>query len=235
MGKKVAIIQSGYIPWKGYFDIINRVDLFIFHDDLQYTKQDWRNRNKIKTHQGLRWLTIPCGSNEKRLICEVELNNHSWQEKHWQIIYENYHRAPYFNERRDFFEDFYKNHKWKNLSQLNQYLIKNISCKFLNISTEFDDSRNYDLKEKKASRVIELLLKAQADEYISGPSAKTYLSEKDFEQSSMKLVWMDYNNYPEYTQIHGPFEHQVSILDTLFNLSDKSLSEIINCNLKLNS
>ena len=72
MTKKIALLQSNYIPWKGYFDLINMVDTFIFHDDLQYTHGDWRNRNKIKTQNGLEWLSVPCGTSESRLICEVE-------------------------------------------------------------------------------------------------------------------------------------------------------------------
>ena len=89
MEKKVAISQSNYIPWKGYFDLINMADEFIFHDDLQYTKNDWRNRNKIKTKNGLQWLTIPCGSSEDRLICEVNLLDSKWQKAHWNQIVTN--------------------------------------------------------------------------------------------------------------------------------------------------
>ncbi|MFC2451055.1 MAG: WbqC family protein, partial [Flavobacteriaceae bacterium] len=97
MKNKVAILQSNYIPWKGYFDIIRSVDLFIFHDDLQYTKGDWRNRNKIKTPNGIKWLTIPCGTNEKRLICEVEITDHSWQKQHWNLIQMSYKKSEYFS------------------------------------------------------------------------------------------------------------------------------------------
>src|ERR1700681_1938553 len=97
MGKRVAILQSNYIPWKGYFDIIHDVDLFVFYDDVQYTKNDWRNRNKIKTPQGTQWITIPVGTNEHRLICEVEIRDTSWQKKHWKMLQQNYAKAPYFH------------------------------------------------------------------------------------------------------------------------------------------
>lgn len=219
--KKVAIIQSNYIPWKGYFDMINMVDLFIFHDDLQYTKQDWRNRNRIKTQRGTEWLSIPCGSDESRLICEVELLDKNWQEKHWRKISQYYAHAPYFELYKNFFADFYLHHNWNNLSELNQYLIKKISRLFLGINTKFDDSRRYNLKEKKDTRVIELLKKAGASEYLSGPAAKDYLSEKQFEDAGIKLLWMDYDGYPEYEQLYPPFAHNVSIIDLLFNVGEK--------------
>ena len=102
--KKVAVIQSNYIPWKGYFDIIHDVDVFVFYDDLQFTKNDWRNRNKIKTPRGAEWITIPVGTDLRRLICEVELRDASWQQRHWDILLLNYKKAPYFRTYRGFLE-----------------------------------------------------------------------------------------------------------------------------------
>ncbi len=223
--KRVAIVQSNYIPWKGYFDIVRQVDLFLFHDDLQYTKNDWRNRNKIKTPHGLHWLTIPCGTSEKRLICEVELKNDSWQEKHWRQIEANYRRAAYFDRYREFFRDVYLGRKWQNLSELNQFLIKKISTEFLGIKdTEFDDSRRYDLKCKKSQRVLELLRKVGAGAYLSGPAAKGYLDPDAFRQADIELAWMDYSGYPEYEQMYPPFEHGVSIVDLLFSVGEEAPS-----------
>jgi len=95
--KKMAVIQSNYIPWKGYFDIIHDVDQFIFYDDVPYTKNDWRNRNKIKSKQGLHWLTIPVGSRNERLIYEVEIEDSSWTKKHWETLKQSYSKAPYLN------------------------------------------------------------------------------------------------------------------------------------------
>lgn len=217
MEKKVAIIQSNYIPWKGYFDIINQVDLFIFHDDLQYTKNDWRNRNKIKTPNGPEWLTIPCGTSEKRLICEVILNENKWQIQHWRKIKSMYAKAPYFKEFESFFENIYLKREWNNLSELNQCLITQISRKFLGIVTEFDDSRKYELTLTKAERVKELLIKSGATVYVSGPSAKNYLRAELLAKEGIELKWMNYNNYPVYDQLYPPFTHEVSIIDLLFN------------------
>lgn len=215
--KKVAVLQSNYIPWKGYFDIINMVDLFIFHDDLQYTKQDWRNRNKIKTEKGPEWLTVPCGTNEKRLICEVELKDSSWQRKHWNKIKNCYQRTKYFGQYKDFFEEIYLRNKWTNLSVMNQSIIKKICREILNIKTIFDDSRKYHLREKKQARVLELLEKVKATEYLSGPAAKVYLDESEFVKRKIKLGWMDYLDYPKYNQLYPLFCHEVSIIDLIFN------------------
>ncbi len=214
---RVAILQSNYLPWKGYFDIISKVDLFVFHDDLQYTKGDWRNRNRVRGPNGLVWLTIPCGTSEKRLICEVEIMDSAWQQKHWNLLNQYYKKAPYWSNYRGFFESFYLGNVWNNLSELNQHLIKEIATQFLGITTQFEDSRNYSLTGKKAGRVVELLKKTNASTYLSGPAAKSYLSEKDLLPHGIQLEWMDYSNYPEYDQGISPFMHEVSIIDVLFN------------------
>jgi hypothetical protein len=214
---RVAILQSNYIPWKGYFDIIGSVDLFVFHDDLQYTKGDWRNRNKIKTPKGAEWITVPCGTSEHRLICEVELENHDWQRKHWNLIRINYDKTPFFKSYTPFFEEIYLGRTWKNLSDMNQYVIKEISTELLGIKTQFVDSRVYGLKMTKGERVIELLRKVGANTYLSGPAAKSYLAESAFIAEGIGLEWMNYAGYPEYPQLHPPFDHAVSIVDLIFN------------------
>jgi hypothetical protein len=225
--KKAAILQSNYIPWKGYFDLISKVDLFIFHDDLQYTKNDWRNRNLIKTPHGLKWITIPCGTNEKRLINEVVIKDSLWQKKHWNLMFENYKKAPYFKNYKDFFEDFYLNNKWTNLSELNQYLIKEISTNFLKLNhVLFENSTKYNLKHQKGKRVIELLKKTNATNYFSGPSAKNYIKEEVFNNHNIDIHWMNYDNYLTYNQPYGQFEHQVSIVDLLFNKGESSVDFI---------
>jgi hypothetical protein len=215
--KKVAVIQSNYIPWKGYFDIINDVDLFIFYDDVQYTNRDWRNRNIIKTFDGLHWLTIPVGSQKQKLIYEVEPVNNHWAKEHWKTIRHFYAKAPYFDLYRDFFESFYTETRWDNLSTLNQYLIKTISFDFLAIKTEFKDSREYCLSGTKQDRLIDLLQQVGATLYLSGPSAKDYINEQVFIDTGIDLVYKDYSGYPEYPQLVNEFEHKVSIIDLLFN------------------
>jgi hypothetical protein len=214
---KVAVIQSNYIPWKGYFDIIHDVDLFIFYDDVQYTKNDWRNRNKIKTAHGLQWLTIPVGSHNDRLIYQVEPANDYWCGKHWATIQQSYSKARHFQLYQGFFEHVYTELEWTNLSELNQFLIKTVSMEFLGIDTEFRDSREFHPTGGRIDRLLDLLRKVGATGYVSGPTAKDYLDRQRFVDAGIELVYKDYSDYPEYPQLFPPFEHKVSILDLLFS------------------
>ena len=218
MSKVVGMTQSNYIPWKGYFDYINSVDEFFFYDDVQYTKQDWRNRNKIKTQKGLEWLSVPVGSKTRnRLICDVEIKQHDWQKSHWGKITQAYREAPYFNMYKEFFEDIYLGNTWTNLSDMNQTIIKRISRELLGITTKFDDSRRFNLHGSKEERYIPLLKEIGCTTFISGPSAKSYLTDEAMEKEGIKLEWMDYSGYEEYHQLYPPFEHSVSIIDLIFN------------------
>jgi hypothetical protein len=217
MPKRVAILQSNYIPWKGYFDIIHDVDEFIFHDDVQYTKQDWRNRNRIKTAHGPTWLTIPVGSRDEQRICEVELPRDDWAAKHWRRIQDAYGRAPHFEAFRPFLESVYRDPSWRYLSDFNQHLIRAIARDFLGIGARFRDSRDFGLQAKGQQRLLELLRFVGADVYVSGPAARAYIDPRAFETAGIELVWKDYAGYPEYPQFHPPFDHQVTILDLLFH------------------
>jgi len=215
MLKRVAILQSNYIPWKGYFDIIHDVDEFVFHDDLQYTKQDWRNRNRIKTARGLRWLTIPVGNDEKRRICDVELPRSPWASRHWASLEEAYENAPYFETYRPLLETIYQT-TWTNLSGLNQHIIRTIAG-LLGAKATFRDSRELSLRGRKQERVIEILRHLGADAYVSGPSARNYLDPERFAAEGIDLVWKSYDGYPQYPQRYPPFVHEVTILDLLFH------------------
>ncbi len=216
--KKVAILQSNYIPWKGYFDLINSVDEFILFDDMQYTKRDWRNRNKIKTAKGLIWLTIPVQVKGKyyQKIKDTQISDLNWREDHWKSITHNYLRSRYFKKYQDIFENLYLNHHEKYLSQINYQFIVNI-CKILGIKTKISWSMDYDIVEGKTERLVSLCKQAEATEYISGPSAKEYINVDLFEQENIKLTYIDYSNYSEYTQLFPPFEHGVSVIDLIFN------------------
>jgi hypothetical protein len=223
MDKKVAILQSNYIPWKGYFDIIARVDEFIIYDEMQYTKNDWRNRNKIMTQNGLIWLTIPVLSrNFHRKINETKIANKLWTKKHIKSLQNSYSKALYYNVYEDIILDLYeqvKNEEY--LSQVNFKFIIEI-CKLLNIKTKISRASEYQLIEGKTERLINLCQQAEATEYISGPAAKGYIQNKLFSKANIRLTWMDYTGYPEYSQLHSSFDHNVSILDLIFNIGPDS-------------
>jgi hypothetical protein len=226
VAQRVAILQSNYLPWKGYFDLIHDVDLFVFYDDVQYTKNDWRNRNKIKTPNGPMWLTIPTGTALDRLVCDVRLNDAHWAQKHWKSLQQFYSAAPYFKRYQAFFEQVYLGTRWDNLSELNQYLIKAIARDHLGIRTRFADSRAYPTPGRKLDRLIELLAQLDAKTYVSGPAAKSYIDAERFEQAGIELVYKSYEGYPQYAQRYPPFEHSVSIVDLLFNTGPEAASYI---------
>lgn len=218
MSRRVAILQSNYIPWKGYFDIIHDVDLFVFYDDNQYTKNDWRNRNRVKAAGGSQWLTIPTGEDCSRLICEVTLSDHRWQEKHWSTLRQNYGKCPHFERYRPWLEYAYLGAQWTSLSELNRVTIQHIAREFLGITTAFADSRDFAAEGHKLDRLLDLVRKTGATSYLSGPAARDYIVPERFEALGVNLVWKDYSGYPEYPQRFPPFEHGVTILDLLFNV-----------------
>lgn len=217
--KKVAILQSNYIPWKGYFDIINMVDEFILYDDMQYTRRDWRNRNKIVTSDGLLWLSIPVENKGKfyQKINETKIADEKWVDNHWRSLQSNYSKAKYFHEYAERIKNVYEQCRQEEyLSRINYSFIKEI-CAILGIKTKITWSSDYELVDGKTERLIGLVKDSQGDYYLSGPAAMDYIDDKLFEEAGIELAWMDYTGYPEYNQLSNKFEHGVSILDLIFN------------------
>jgi hypothetical protein len=216
--KKVLITQSNYIPWKGYFDAINQADLFVLYDDMQYTKRDWRNRNRIKTQHGLQWLTIPVEVKGKffQKINETKVSDPQWSRDHWNAIKNSYSKAPYFKEYEGFFEELFVDCKEKYLSEINYRFLKNI-CSLLSIKTPFKWSSDFDLRGDKSEKLLNICLDCGASVYLSGPAAREYLDTELFSQQNIAVDWLDYSGYPEYKQLYDGFEHGVSIIDLIFN------------------
>jgi len=216
--KKIIITQSNYIPWKGYFDSINIADEFIIYDDMQYTRRDWRNRNQIKTYDGLKWLTIPVEVKGKyfQKINETKISEPDWAKNHWNVITHNYKKAEYFSEYKDAFEYLYLNNKEEYLSKVNYNFIKAI-CDILDIKTKLIWSSEFKLLEDRNERLIDICKTCGATDYYSGPAAKAYMDLSLFEKENIKVHWFDYSGYPEYNQLNGEFTHAVSIMDLIFN------------------
>lgn len=216
--KKIIITQSNYIPWKGYFDSINTADEFILYDDMQFTRRDWRNRNQIKTRDGIKWLTIPVEVKGKyyQKINETKISEPDWAEKHWNTILHNYSKAKYFNEYKKLFEELYMNNKEEYLSKVNYNFLKAV-CEILGIKTKMIWSEEFNLLEEKTERLVDICKTRGATDYYSGPAAKAYMNEELFEKENIKVHYFDYSGYPEYYQLHGDFTHTVSIIDLIFN------------------
>lgn len=225
---KVVITQSNYIPWKGYFDMIVNSDLLILLDDVQYTRRDWRNRNKIKTPSGSTWLTIPVETKGKygsQRICETKISNNIWTNDHLNLISNSYKNAPKFKEVIDFLSDLYKKaQELAFLSEVNLLFISEI-CNYLGIKTKIKKSTDYynleELSNFEASeRLLNLCNKVNCDTYITGPAAKNYMNVEIFKPIQIK--WANYNNYRQYDQLYGDFTHEVSIIDMLMMLGKNS-------------
>ncbi len=216
--KRIAITQSNYIPWKGYFDMIHSVDELVLYDDVQFTRADWRNRNRIKTQGGLKWLTVPVEVKGKytQKIKDTRISGKRWSQKHWQAIRHSYSKAPYFKEYRDVFEELYLGLDEEFLSGVNFRFLEAVN-RVLGIKTRISWSSDYELPEGKNERLISICREAGADRLLSGPAAQAYMDESVFGQESIKVEWMDYSGYPEYRQLFPPFEHGVTILDLIFN------------------
>jgi hypothetical protein len=220
--KKIAILQSNYIPWRGYFNIISNVDTFVIYDEVQYTKNDWRNRNKIKTQNGLIWLTIPV--KQKLLdqkICESEVVDQSWRKKHLKTIEFNYSKAPHFKEFFPLIKSMYGGDE-KFLSQINSKFIRDI-CLFLEIKTEIIDSRDLLLNGDKNERLVDACKKLYASTYLSGKAALNYLNLDLFKKNNIQIEWMDYSHLTEYPQLFHPFQNEVSIIDTILNKGKRDI------------
>lgn len=216
---RAAVVQSNYLPWRGYFDLIRDADVFVFYDDVQYTVNDWRNRNRVKTANGVIWITIPVGKQNDRRICDVALRDASWARRHRMTIEQAYRNAPHFDWCIDFFREVYSR-SWTSLSELNQTLVKTISSDLLGIRTEFRDSREFSPRGRGSERLLGLLTELGATDYVSGPSAREYIDAEAFAAAGIDLEWKDYGTYPEYLQLHGAFVPDVSIVDLLMSCGD---------------
>ena len=218
--KKVAIVQSSYIPWKGYFELIRAVDELILYDDAQYTTRDWRNRNRIKTPKGPAWLTVPVETRGLRFqaVKDVRTAGGDWAKRHWQAIVRSYGKAPYFKRYAPAFMEFYLGRVDRQLSGVNRSLIEIVNG-ILDIPTKLSFSMDYGFERRagKSEKILDLCRRCGASEYVSGPSAQKYLETDQFEKNGVRVRFSDYSGYPEYPQLFGPFVHEISVLDLIFN------------------
>jgi len=223
--KRIAILQSNYLPWKGYFDLIASVDEVVLFDHFQYTRRSWRNRNRIKTPQGVAWLTVPVLASPQRStrISDVRIASPAWVDRHLKTLKMAYSRAPYLLEVHRLVEEELRRHRSGMLSDLNVALVKRI-CKYLGIATRVTTHEDYKPVDHRQLRLRDICLQAGASFYVSGPAAKSYLDESVLWRAGIGIEWFDYSNYPEYPQLWGPFVHEVSIVDLLASQGPHSAS-----------
>jgi hypothetical protein len=226
-----VILQPSYIPWRGYFHQICKADVFVFYDDVQYDKHGWRNRNRIKTTQGIRWLTIPVLSSGvvsgQTPINRVRVNwDRQWNSSHLATLRQSYSKAPYFRQYEPLLLDFY--------ARTPEFLVDFTIETTITLARELGigttkfvrSSALPPMSSTKTDRLVAILKELGATHYISGPSAKAYIDEEKLAAENISLEYITYD-YPEYPQLFPPYDPQVSILDLLFMVGPKALEYII--------
>ncbi len=215
----VAIVQSNYIPWKGYFDLMRSADVFVLYDSVQYTKRDWRNRNRIKTPHGAKWLSIPVRVKNRYLqkIQDVEIAEPCWHERHWAALHTNYRAATHHDFMAPQIAELYSRCAGiTHLSKVNALLLRGIAD-LLGVHTPFVDSTTLGSRPGRTDNLVHMCRELGATTYLSGPTAQDYLDVRRFEEFGISVQYFDYAGYESYPQLHGPFDHYVSAVDLLMN------------------
>jgi len=221
---KAAVIQSNYIPWRGYFDMLRSADEVILLDSVQFTRRDWRNRNQIKTPQGTAWLTVPVEVKGRfaQAIDETQIADKSWAESHLRTIGVNYARAAHYAATAGWYSDLLRSAATEPLlTSVNERLLRGLFAR-LGITVPLLRCTNVLDKAAMAAmdptqRLVELAKARGATRYITGPAASSYLDLGQFAAAGIEVDWMAYDGYPDYPQLWGPFTPRVSIVDLLFN------------------
>jgi hypothetical protein len=227
----VAVHQPQYLPWLGYFDKIRQADVFCYLDDVQYKKNDWQNRNRIKTDQGWQWLTVPVRYRFPQKINEVKINNTvNWKNKHLQTLVTNFSRAPFFKQFAALFEQIYSQ-DWEFLSELNIALIEGLKTAFGLDRVTAVKSSDFSLRQDPTDRLVDICRELKADTYLSGPDGVKYMELERFKQSGIQVVLQDFV-HPVYPQRFSGFQSHMSAVDLLFNCGPAGIEKIAQVNPK---
>jgi len=221
---RICIIQSCYIPWKGFFDLVGRCDEYVVYDSAQFVKGHWHNRNRIKTTNGVKWLTIPVVTSGRlgQRIDEVEIEK-PWAEQHWESLRLAYRKAPFFEQLSPTVKAWYERAgRQARLTDVNAIFLNGI-IEVMGLKTRVVADAAYPKEGSRMDRLLSIAQAAGADRYLSGPSAQAYFDEAVFKAAGITPEWMSYGGYPEYPQLHGDFEHAVTVLDLLFNTGTDAL------------
>lgn len=219
----VVILQPAYLPWLGFFDQMYKSNIFVILDDVQYDKHGWRNRNRIKTMQGVQWLTVPVliSGRNKPIIKNVLINNRtSWQKKHLRGIEQNYKKSQFFRDYFYIFEETLSK-EWKYLIDLDMEFIYRLNA-VLGLNRKIIFASDLNIKADKTERLINICQMLNASKYLTGDAAKEYIDEAEFTKNNIKLEFHNYI-HPAYKQLYGEFIPFLSVIDMLFNHGDKSL------------
>jgi len=221
----VAVHQPQYLPWLGYFDKMDQADAFCYLDNVQFKKNEWQNRNRLKTAQAWQWLTVPVRYRFPQKINEVAVNEAvKWQHKHIQALITNYKKAIYFDDYFPIFESVLKQ-DFKSISDLNIHMIAKIRG-LLGINNKpVVRASELSLSEDPTGRLIDVCKHFGGDTYLAGQDGANYMDMKQFERSGIKVITQKFE-HPKYLQCFGDFQSHMSIIDLIFNCGPESLSII---------
>ena len=221
----VAVHQPQYLPWLGYFDKIRRADIFCYLDSVQYKKNDWQNRNRIKTSQGWQWLTVPVCFQFPEKIYEVKINpTVKWRKKHLQALVTNYRRTPFFEKYIDVYEQIYSE-VWESVSELNMHFIERLKDALDLSQKPAIRSSQLELREDPTDRLIDICEEVKADTYLSGQDGIKYMDLERFKDNGIEVIIQDFK-HPVYPQMFNDFQSHMSVVDLLFNCGPESLGKI---------
>lgn len=229
---RIGILQPGYLPWLGFFEQMYKSDVFVIYDDVQYDKEGWRNRNRIKTANGVQWLTVPVivKFDAHPLITEVMIDNKkNWAKKHRISIQQNYSKTPFYRKYIDIFEEAYSK-EWQYLVDIDMHLILQLAKCLGMVGKKIIRSSTLNVTGDRIERLINICKLFKADTFYEGAAGKNYIDENYFERHGIKVEYQDYK-HPIYNQLHGEFVPHLSVIDLLFNHGDESLAILLNKNL----
>jgi hypothetical protein len=221
----IAIHQPQFMPWLGYFDKMDRCDIFVLLDNVQFKKNEYQNRNKIKTSQGWEWFTIPVKYRYPQKINEVMIeNSFNWRKKHLHALETNYGKSPYFERYIDRFNRFYQQ-EWQSLSQVNIASVRLLK-ELIGIDTKMIIASEMEgLSDEPNQRLIDICKRLGSDTYLAGSQGKEYMEIDSFNEAHIHIVFQEFK-HPVYSQLFGKFEYFMSAIDLVFNSGNESL-EII--------
>ncbi len=225
----IGILQPGYLPWLGFFEQMYKSNIFVIYDDVQYDKNGWRNRNRIKTANGVQWLTVPvhANSSSESKIYQVRIDNRkNWRKKHFQSIQQNYSKTPYFKENIPLFEEAYSI-SWEYLIDIDLFFINRLAVCLGMEKKKIVRSSNLNIEGSRLERLVAICRHFMADVFYEGNAGQNYLVSEKFEHYGIKVKFQNYQ-HPKYNQLHGKFVSHLSLIDLLFNYGEKSLSILLN-------
>jgi len=223
----IGILQPGYLPWLGFFEQMYKSDVFVIYDDVQYDKEGWRNRNRIKTANGVQWMTVPVlfKLSANPMITEIKIDNKvNWRRKHLASIRQNYSSSPYYKDYIELFEDAYSRN-WGFLIDLDMFLIRGLNKNLGMEDKKIVQSSTLNIKGDRMERLINLCKFFEADTFYEGISGKNYIEGDLFRQNGIRIEYQNYR-HPVYRQLFGEFVPYLSVVDILFNHGKESLAII---------